>query len=741
MASIKGVTAKIKIPGQRGSTPKINAPANDVVTIKPKRAPRKPKGQKAGAGQQGKKHRSDREISIEEYGSGFGGWARQFFADLFDIDLKLPDSGSLGLTGEALAGKARGAANMGRPAPQFNVTAQTAKRYNNPTLQVISNQIADIIDSMSAINSELKNQLNLSRYNYNQNLQVQRENILESGGAQALLAANDNAATSNLGSSALVQAIKRVTDQLVDLTEQLEDMDLSGRGGAPNIDTDVDGPSKKKRSWRSRLKRWLARNRGRLRRGARFLRRGASAAVAFGSKALKIGKGGLIGAATAIGGGLVADYLGRETRLGALAATASKAGEYAGYGSLAGGLLGAGIGALFGGAGALPGAMIGSRIGAIGGALLGGGMGLVENFGALTGQGQQIPQLPVNNAAILATIRNRESSGDYRTPHPKGMGGTASGAYAFTDDTWRSLTAKYGIGTEYSRAYLAPPPIQDAVADRYVSEILAEAGGDVSKVPLKWYTGNINGQMSPEALRNNKGLTAQAYQAAWMADYGRTLGSPGSWTPPPGASTPPPAASNGGKAGKVTGGTTDVKQTLQSAPTGTQWFKKGVNGQQPSFLLKWNDGTFRAKARGGEYVTVGVDDATTFFKSEGLNKTNDPNWMPKTQQAKPVQAAPAAQAPAPPKVSPAAAASQAVQKNIPKNSGATLESGSRDAANMSSAPNVNVMVDPGATNPPPAMGMSRGGPTKVHGMDVLDNPKSNILDDVMHKVKYIGGVR
>lgn len=121
---------------------------------------------------------------------------------------------------------------------------------------------------------------------------------------------------------------------------------------------------------------------------------------------------------------------------------------------------------------------------------------------------------------ILATIRTRESGGNYGIPHPIGMPNqTASGAYAFTNGTWQGLTKKYGIGTEYSSAYLAPPPIQDEVARRYVNDILRRSGGDVSKVPLEWYTGNINGVMSAEALRKNNGLTPQAYQAKWMADY------------------------------------------------------------------------------------------------------------------------------------------------------------------------------------------------------------------------------
>lgn len=135
-------------------------------------------------------------------------------------------------------------------------------------------------------------------------------------------------------------------------------------------------------------------------------------------------------------------------------------------------------------------------------------------------QMQNLPPIPADIEKILATIRTRESGGNYGIPHPIGMPNqTASGAYAFTNGTWQGLTKKYGIGTEYSSAYLAPPPIQDAVAAKYVQEILQQAGGDVSKVPLAWYTGNIQGKMSASALATNNGLTPQAYQAKWMADY------------------------------------------------------------------------------------------------------------------------------------------------------------------------------------------------------------------------------
>jgi hypothetical protein len=124
---------------------------------------------------------------------------------------------------------------------------------------------------------------------------------------------------------------------------------------------------------------------------------------------------------------------------------------------------------------------------------------------------------------ILATIRQRESSGNYNA---QAKGSTASGAYQFIDSTWQGLTKKYGIGQEFGKAKLAPKEIQDAIARAYVNDILKEAGGDVSKVPLAWYTGNTQGKISASALAANNGLTPQTYQSNWMSTYNKQTSGP-----------------------------------------------------------------------------------------------------------------------------------------------------------------------------------------------------------------------
>lgn len=128
-----------------------------------------------------------------------------------------------------------------------------------------------------------------------------------------------------------------------------------------------------------------------------------------------------------------------------------------------------------------------------------------------------------NVRAILETIKEKESSGDYTVQNPT-PGQTASGAYGYTNGTWRSLTEKYGIGTEYKSAKEAPPEVQDMVAATNVREILLENDNDITKVPVVWYTGNAQGKISQKALEVNKGLTPAEYQTDWMRRYNKMLG-------------------------------------------------------------------------------------------------------------------------------------------------------------------------------------------------------------------------
>ena len=153
-----------------------------------------------------------------------------------------------------------------------------------------------------------------------------------------------------------------------------------------------------------------------------------------------------------------------------------------------------------------------------------------------------------SNKQVLETIKKRESGGDYNI---RSKSSSASGAYQFIDSTWRGRAQKAGVDIQkYPRAFMAPPDVQDKVADVYISEILRQNNNDVSKIPLVWYTGNAAGQMSAGALAVNKGLTPQAYQASWMKTYqqmgGSTQTAAAPQTTPTAPATPTiPAATTG----------------------------------------------------------------------------------------------------------------------------------------------------------------------------------------------------
>lgn len=161
----------------------------------------------------------------------------------------------------------------------------------------------------------------------------------------------------------------------------------------------------------------------------------------------------------------------------------------------------------------------------------------------------KLPPVPADIEKILATLRTNESSGNYGENSYK-PGSSASGAYQFLDSTWKTRTATAGIGTEYPRAYMAPPEIQDAVAARYVQDILKMPGvnGDVSKVPLVWFTGNPNGTISAKAQSVNAVTPAQV-QAKFMATYTGGKYSPSSYSASSGIGT---ALSMGANAGAET---------------------------------------------------------------------------------------------------------------------------------------------------------------------------------------------
>ncbi len=121
---------------------------------------------------------------------------------------------------------------------------------------------------------------------------------------------------------------------------------------------------------------------------------------------------------------------------------------------------------------------------------------------------------------ILATIKQMESGNNYQAQNPTS---SASGAYQFIDSTWQSLTKKAGIGTEFKSAKEAPAAIQDKIAQMYLQEIMGKAGGDLSKIPTAWFTGNVQGKSSAVSQEQ-----VQKYVQKWMGIYS---GMPGGGMP------------------------------------------------------------------------------------------------------------------------------------------------------------------------------------------------------------------
>ena len=131
-----------------------------------------------------------------------------------------------------------------------------------------------------------------------------------------------------------------------------------------------------------------------------------------------------------------------------------------------------------------------------------------------SGQGSSVNE-------FLNGIKGVESSGgNYGAKNPNS---SASGAYQFIDSTWQSLTKKYGVGQEFGTARSAPKDVQDAIANKYASELLNQFGGDMGKAANVWYTGNPQGQMNAQQLAANKGFTSQDYNSR----FNRSLGGGG----------------------------------------------------------------------------------------------------------------------------------------------------------------------------------------------------------------------
>jgi hypothetical protein len=127
---------------------------------------------------------------------------------------------------------------------------------------------------------------------------------------------------------------------------------------------------------------------------------------------------------------------------------------------------------------------------------------------------------------IMAAIRTHESGGNYQI---QSKNSSATGAYQFLDSSWQELSKKYNIGKEYKQAKDAPPEVQDAVAAKFIEEILKANNNDVRAVFKTWYTGNAKGIISKEAMAKNNNLTADQmadqFEEIYRKQSGKTAGT------------------------------------------------------------------------------------------------------------------------------------------------------------------------------------------------------------------------
>lgn len=109
---------------------------------------------------------------------------------------------------------------------------------------------------------------------------------------------------------------------------------------------------------------------------------------------------------------------------------------------------------------------------------------------------------------ILATIRTRESGGNYGAENPSS---SASGAYQFIDSTW----GNYG---GYAHAADAPPAVQDAKARANILNIYAKYG-TIEAIPAAWYVGHYDPNNLDYVPAGGNSLSVRQYIDAWMKTY------------------------------------------------------------------------------------------------------------------------------------------------------------------------------------------------------------------------------
>ena len=169
---------------------------------------------------------------------------------------------------------------------------------------------------------------------------------------------------------------------------------------------------------------------------------------------------------------------------------------------------------------------------------------------------------------VLAAFRRKESGSYEGNYGAKSKSSSASGAYQFTNKTWRSAAASAGYGGQYKSAGSAPKEVQDKVMTHYIKPHIDKYG--LQGAVNVHYTGNSQGRISGAGLKANRGQGAGKYFADFqkhMAGYSDSSSKP---TQTASADTTPKADNTPKPTQVATATKVNTPSTQQATPKPTQ---------------------------------------------------------------------------------------------------------------------------------------------------------------------------
>lgn len=207
------------------------------------RTPKTPRGSTRGRSRTSAARRRKRKVDVGDIAEGVLGALGSLFGGSSSRSAALGASASASPIGGGSRGS--GKANYG-PLPSFNIRSKTVRKYGNPTLAIISLQIAELLHEMGLIESTLMEQLKQQQHIYKENARVQREINAESpaqgiGFVPFVSPSGEGAQLGALSIKQLNDSYLKFGKALDDATGALNNMDCSCDGG--DIDLPVFLPS------------------------------------------------------------------------------------------------------------------------------------------------------------------------------------------------------------------------------------------------------------------------------------------------------------------------------------------------------------------------------------------------------------------------------------------------------------------------------------------------------------------